>query len=220
MGRTGQALGLCGRGRVWRRARRALQVARAQEDVREAAAGATATLPCAGAYQREGWQHRWCVAARRAQPRLAPPPGVRPQDVHLLPLSNAADEANLLRTLRAGEVKAIVLDAPWVKFTAAAHCDLFIVGDMVLPVNLVRGGEGGGGDVVLPASLVGAPPPHRRHPPPSRPLLCLAQGRLFRTPLTCGGTRAPPVPLEPRLRTGSGSTRRRLPSPTRSPSPT
>ncbi len=54
-----------------------------------------------------------------------------------MPWSTTADEAQMMSMLRSGEIQALVLDSPWVQYTAASNCDMFVVGDMVLPVDLV-----------------------------------------------------------------------------------
>lgn len=44
----------------------------------------------------------------------------------------------MMSGLRNGVVDALVLDAPWVEYMVANECDLFTVGSLVLPVNMVR----------------------------------------------------------------------------------
>ncbi|GFH22020.1 uncharacterized protein HaLaN_19419 [Haematococcus lacustris] len=53
-----------------------------------------------------------------------------------LPWATDQDEELMLRRLRSGQLRALVLDAPWVQYTTALCSDLFITGETVLPVNL------------------------------------------------------------------------------------
>lgn len=53
-----------------------------------------------------------------------------------LPWNSAEDEAKMLSLLRSGELTALILDKPFVQYQAASTCDLHVVGDTVLPVNL------------------------------------------------------------------------------------
>lgn len=53
-----------------------------------------------------------------------------------LPWNSAEDEANMLRMLRSAEISALILDAPFVEYQVASSCDLYEVGDTLLPVNL------------------------------------------------------------------------------------
>ncbi|KAG2429899.1 hypothetical protein HXX76_010679 [Chlamydomonas incerta] len=54
-----------------------------------------------------------------------------------LPWDNLEDEAKMLQKLRAGEIAALLMDAPWAQYQAATSCDLYIVDtkDKVLPFN-------------------------------------------------------------------------------------
>ncbi len=89
----------------------------------------------------------------------------------------------MLRMLRSGAIKALVLDSPWVQWTAAANCDLFIVGDMVLPVNLVRGGREGGTGLssTRPTRDAGAAQSGKHHRGPRRPSAAMGALRRPRT---------------------------------------
>lgn len=42
----------------------------------------------------------------------------------------------MLTKLRSGELTALIFDAPFVEYSAAASCDLYVIGELVLPVNL------------------------------------------------------------------------------------
>ncbi|GFH09629.1 uncharacterized protein HaLaN_04807 [Haematococcus lacustris] len=53
-----------------------------------------------------------------------------------LPWNDAQDEVNMIAQLRSGIVQALILDAPFVEYHAAESCDLYAVGEMLLPVNL------------------------------------------------------------------------------------
>eukprot|EP00798_Chlamydomonas_sp_ICE-L_P016227 gene16227-22393_t len=50
--------------------------------------------------------------------------------------NNDADGKSMLAKLRNGVYKALLLDAVWVDYTAATTCDLYTVGDLLMPVNL------------------------------------------------------------------------------------
>ncbi|GFH08873.1 uncharacterized protein HaLaN_03912 [Haematococcus lacustris] len=49
---------------------------------------------------------------------------------------SSQDEVNMIAQLRSGIVQALILDAPFVEYHAAESCDLYAVGEMLLPVNL------------------------------------------------------------------------------------
>ncbi len=66
-----------------------------------------------------------------ARPSARPRPSRR-----ALPGVCAQDEASMLQKLRSREITALVLDKPFVEYQAAVSCDLYIVGETVLPVNL------------------------------------------------------------------------------------
>lgn len=42
----------------------------------------------------------------------------------------------MLTLLRSGQIAALVMDKPFAEYQAAVSCDLYVVGDPVLPVNL------------------------------------------------------------------------------------
>jgi hypothetical protein len=42
----------------------------------------------------------------------------------------------MLQLLRSGQISALILDAPFVEYQAAVSCDLYLVGDIVLPNSL------------------------------------------------------------------------------------
>jgi len=57
-------------------------------------------------------------------------------DVVLYAWANQPDEDIMMAQLRSGYVDALVLDAPWVEFMIGTQCDMYSVGDLVLPVDM------------------------------------------------------------------------------------